>query len=118
MIGRYGVPDETVGYYVEYAHEIINFLDENEKILRNILESEVVGSIINVMVAENLKETRIRLHSSVKKGLLLPASVDIVADMLVGGVTVVALNWFTQNRPIPKEQLLSEIAAFIKTVEK
>ena len=117
-IGNYGVPDETVGYYIEYAHEIINFFDENEKILRNILESEVAGSIINIIVAENLKETRAKLSKSVEKGLKLPASVSTVADMLVGGVTVVVLNWFTQNKPIPKEVLLDEITDIITMIGK
>jgi len=117
-VGKYGLPDATAGYYIEYAHEIIEFLDENDKILHNILESEVAGSIINVMIAENLKETRTMLHSSVEKGLKLSASVNTVADMLVGGVTVVVLNWFTQNRPIPKEVLLKEIAEIIKLIER
>ena len=111
--GKYGNPDGTVGYYVEYAHEIIHFLDENDEILRNILNSEDVGSILNVIVTENLKETRKRLRESVELGLKLPASVNTVADMLVGGVAVVIFNWFEEGRPIPKETLLEEIAAII-----
>ena len=111
--GKYGEPDGTVGYYVEYAHEIIHFLDENEKILRKILESEDVGSIIDVIVSENLRETRKKLAESVQKGLKLPASVNTVASMLVGGVTAVILNWFEEGRPIPKETLLKEIEAII-----
>jgi AcrR family transcriptional regulator len=111
--GKYGAPDATVGYYIEYAHEIINFLDENDKILRNILESEDAGSIINVIVMENLKETRKKLRESVRKGLKLPASVNTVADMLVGGVAVVLFNWFEEGRPIPREKLLEEITAII-----
>ncbi len=115
--GDYGEPDGTVGYYVEYAQEIINFLDENEEILRRILESEEAGSIINVIVYENLRETRKKLYESVKKGLKLPASVNTVADMLVGGVSVVILNWFEEGRPISKETLLKEIAAIIRIGE-
>ena len=115
--GKYGAPDGTIGYYVEYAHEIIEFLDENEKILKNILESEIAGSIINVIVIENIKETKDKLKSSVEKGLKLPASVDTVADMLVGGVAVVVLNWFTNDKPTPKEILLREITAIIEMAE-
>jgi AcrR family transcriptional regulator len=113
--GKYGTPDGTVGYYVEYAHEIIHFLDENDKILRNILESEDFGSILNVIITENLKETRKRLRESAELGLKLPASVNTVADMLVGGVAVVIFNWFEEGRPIPKETLLEEISAIIST---
>ncbi len=115
--GKYGAPDGTVGYYIEYAHEIIEFLDENEKILRNVLESEVAGSIINVIVIENIKETKDKLKSSVEKGLRLPASVDTVANMLVGGVAAVVLHWFTNDKPTPKEILLKEIAAIIEMAE-
>ena len=111
--GQYGNPDGTVGYYVEYAHEIIHFLDENDAILRNILESADVGSILNVIIIENLKETRKRLKESAELGLKLPASVNTVADMMVGGVAVVILNWFEEGRPIPKETLLKEIADII-----
>ena len=99
--------------------EIVNvcaderILDENDKILRNILESEDAGSIINVIVMENLKETRKKLRESVRKGLKLPASVNTVADMLVGGVAVVLFNWFEEGRPIPREKLLEEISAII-----
>ena len=110
--------DGTVSYYVEYAHNIINFFDENEKILRNILESEVAGSIINVIVMENLKETKKKLAESEKMGLSLPASVDTVANMMVGGVASVVLSWFRDKRPISKETLLKEIADVIKMGEK
>ena len=113
--GKYGNPDGTVGYFVEYAHEFINFLDENDRILRNILDSEDAGGIIDVIVIENLRETRKKLAESVQKGLRLPASVNTVADMLVGGVAVVIFNWFEEGRPIPKETLLKEIAAIIES---
>ena len=46
-------------------------------------------------------------------GLKLPASVNTVADMLVGGVAVVIFNWFEEGRPVPKETLLEEISAII-----
>ena len=29
--GKYGEPDGTVGYYVEYAHEIIHFMMRTRK---------------------------------------------------------------------------------------
>ncbi len=115
--GLCGAPDATVGYYIEYAREVINFFDKNERILRNILESEDAGSIINVIVLENLKETKLKLIESVKMGLSLPASVDTVANMMVGGVAVVVLNWFKEGRPIPKETLLKEISAIIRIGE-
>ena len=86
--------------------------------MRNILESEVAGSIINVIIAENIRETKAKLESSVEKGLRLPASVDIIADMLVGGVAVVILNWFNNGKPFPKEKLLKEITAIIELGEK
>ena len=116
-MGKYGEPDGTVGYYIEYAHEIINFFDENDKILRNILESELSGNIINVIVSENLKETKNRLRASCEMGLALPASVDTVSAMLVGGVANVVSNWFKNGKPISKDILLDEITAIIKIGE-
>ena len=113
----YGAPDETVGYYVEYAHQIINFFDENDKILRNILESEDAGGIINVIVIENLKDTKKRLCESVEKGLKLYASVDTTAAMLVGGVAVAVLNWFQSGRPSSKEELIKDIRTIIEMGE-
>ena len=111
------MPDETITYYVEYAQQIINFFDEHDKILRNILESQDAGSIINVIVVENLNETKKKLHKSVEKGLKLHASVDTVAAMLVGGVAVVVLNWFKKGKPIPKDVLVKEITSIIKIGE-
>lgn len=116
MVGKYGKPDATAGYYIEYAQEIINFLDENDEIIRNILESDIVGTIISVIIVENLKQTKERLNMSVQKGMRLPASVNTVADILVGGVATLALNWFSKGRPIPKEQLLGEIASVITLI--
>jgi len=37
--------------------------------------------------------------------------------MLVGGVAVVILNWFVEEKPIPKDKLLREIATLIKLGE-
>ena len=78
-----------------------------------LLHSSLTPAKSDVIVSENLRETRKKLAESVQKGLKLPASVNTVASMLVGGVTVVILSWFEEGRPIPKETLLKEIEAII-----
>lgn len=116
--GRYGAPDGTAGYYIEYAQEMIEFLDENEKMITNILESETFGNILTVILHENLRVTKERLENSIAKGLKLPASAETVANMLVGGVATVVLNWFSGGKKISKEKLLEEIASLISILER
>lgn len=110
--------DASIEYYIDYARELINFFVENEKILNNVLESELAANIIAIIIEENFKDTKERLAVSVKNGLSLPASVNTVACMLTGGVAIVILAWFKNGHPVSKDELLDEISRVIKQLEK
>ena len=110
-------PDATAKYYIDYARALIDRFDGNEAIVKNILESELFGTILTIAVTENLKDTREKLTASVRKGMQLPASIDMIADMLIGGLATAILYWFKDGKPKPKEEFLSEISLVLNKLQ-
>ena len=109
-------PDATSDYYVKYIHAIVNFLIENEDMVKNALESELFFSLIEVIKEKNYEDTCERLQKSVSDGMRLPASVEIVASMMTGAVANALVRWFKGGRKTPVDTLISEISGVIKSI--
>ncbi len=101
----------TFEYYIEYIKRIVSFLTRNESMVKNALESEVLPVLVDVIKEQNYEDTCIRLRRSAEDGMQLPASVEITASMMTGAVANTILSWFKNGKPIPEEQLVSEMCA-------
>jgi len=110
-------PNATSDYYTEYIRALVNFLTENESMVKNALESEVLPSLIEVIKDKNYEDTCERLRQSTAEGMTLPASVEVTASMMTGAVAGTLLNWFNNGKNIPVEQLIREISAVIASIQ-
>ncbi len=110
-------PDGTFAYYVAYLRAIIKFLLRNEEIVKRILESEVMATVIEIIKEQNYQDTKDRIYKSVEEGVKLPASPDTVAMMMTGAVTHAVVTWFKNGMPIPAEDFINEVASVIKALE-
>jgi len=110
-------PDATAEYYVEYLRAIVNFLLENEAMVKNVMESEVFLLLIEIVKEKNYEDTCDRLAKSVVDGMILPASVETVASMMTGAVATAILNWFKGGKSIPVDSLINEISSVIKSMQ-
>ena len=103
-------------YYLEYIRAIVNFLTKNEKMVTNILKSEALPMLMDVIEEKNYEDTCDRLRKSVNEGLTIHASVETVASMMTGAVSKTLLRWVTDGMKTPVETLISEITAVIKVM--
>ncbi len=110
-------PDATADYYVEYLRAIVNFLLENESMVKNVMESEVFLLLVEIIKEKNYEDTCDRLSRSVADGMTLPASVETVASMMTGAVATAILNWFRDGKSLPVDALINEIASVIKSMQ-
>lgn len=110
-------PDATSDYYIQYLKALVNFLDKNELMVKNALESEVLPSLINVIAEKNYEDTCDRLKLSVNNGMLLPASVEITASMMIGAVSNTLLRWFNNGKNTPIDTLVNEISSVISAMQ-
>ena len=109
-------PDATMEYYVAYIHSILNFLTENSDIVKNMLESDVFLSLLEVIKEKNYEDTAECLRKSVRDGMKLPASVEVTASMMTGAVASAIVRWIRDERRIPADTLVSEISSVIVSI--
>lgn len=111
---------ESVGsskdYFIKYFESLLVFLSEEEILINRLLESETVSVLINIIVEQNLIDTKKMLDACVDEGMVLPADSEIVAMMLTGGVTHIITRWLYQGKPISEKKLLSEVRCVIDSL--
>lgn len=105
-----------VEYYIEYVRGVVGFLSENEKIISNALDSALLHAIVEIVKEQNYVDTKERLYASVKAGLKLPASVEVVSMMLTAGITHSLVKWFSESERLSEENIIAEICAVVKTI--
>lgn len=106
----------TAEYYVEYAKRIVGFISENESAFDNLVKSNLFPTVISLILEQNLEDTRERLVKSVKNGLKLCASVDVVANMCSGGVASTIYSWVAGGRKKDPDTLSAEIGEIVKRI--
>ena len=110
-------PDATLEYYVVYLRSLIEFLTSHKKIVQHILSSEIMPTVVNIIIDQNYEDTCDRIRKSVEDGLVIPASVETVATMMTGAVSYAVINWFKRGMPTPAEDFLQELSSVIKVLK-
>lgn len=108
--------EKTVDYYVNYAKRIVNYLDTHEKIVNNLLKSNLLHIIIGLITEKNFQDTTENLNQSVRRGLELPASVETVSAMLTGGIATVLFQWLISGKKRDVKLITDEISILIRRV--
>ncbi|MBQ9085109.1 MAG: TetR/AcrR family transcriptional regulator [Clostridia bacterium] len=103
----------TKEYYLCYAQQLIAFFTERRGIVKNMLSSEARGTLIGVMIHQNVTDTRKRLEESERNGMKLPASPSTLASMLSGSVATTIVRWFMMGEDKPEAELIREISDII-----
>ena len=109
-------PDATINYYVVYLKSLVKFLVDNEAIVKLILESEIMPTVVELIKEQNYQDTRDRIQKSVEEGMCLCASVDTVAMMMTGAVSHAVVRWFKSGMPIPADKFIEDVASVISAI--
>ena len=102
--------ESDYAYYVDYLTAVVRFLDDNDDIVTNALNSNVLPSLLDVILSQNYEDTCARLKRSVEGGMVLHASIEVTASMMIGAVAESILLWYVNGRKQPVDQLISEMS--------
>ncbi len=109
-------PMNTKDYYVSYVSSLIHYLNEHYLAAEKIMQSGIREMLVGIIAKHNYQETKSRLEKSVSEGMTLPASIDTIAFMLVGGVTQILMSWVADGRSKSPELLCSELGSIISKI--
>lgn len=108
--------DDAINYYVNYAKRVVEYIDNNEILVKSLLASNILHIIVGLIAEKNFRDTCKKLEADVNAGLTLPASVDAVSAMLIGGVSTVVLQWLLAGKKNSVDAVTSEIAILVRNV--
>ncbi len=106
--------EATIDYYVKYAEKIIEYVNENEKLMDSLIKSAQLHIIIGIVTEKAFLDVREKLRSSVSSGMQLPASVETTTTMIVGGVATTVVQWILSERKVPVDVLTQEISLLVR----
>lgn len=109
-------PTITKDYYQKYTEELLAFLLRHETAMKKIASAHMRSTFIDTFLQENYKDTVRRLEASVQSGMTLIASPDVVASMLIGGISHCIIRWFDSDDRCTPEALLHDITNFIERI--
>ncbi len=110
--------EAAVDYYVNYAKRVVEYLSENESTVENALTSSQLHLMIGVITDKNYHDTYEKLNASVRTGMALPASAEVVSAMLIGGVATTVLQWLAAGKNKDASLLTEEIAVLVRNILK
>ncbi len=114
---RKKIEDEKItDYYMQYLRAIVDFLDNNEEIVKLIFDSNMTSSLVSVIVEENYMRTKEKLDLDVKRGLKLVASPDTVAIYLAGGISNAIIKWLKTDKLPEREVFINELIFLVSSV--
>lgn len=105
-----------VEYHIEYEKKLVKFFVENEDIVRLIFKSNMMPTLLSIIVHEHYKVLNERLNHSIENGETLVTHVNAVATMLAGGIGYIIIKWFSEEKPISEELLTDEIESLVRAM--
>lgn len=106
----------SIEYHIEYARLLVRFLAENEDAVSLMLKSNVMPTMVNIVVHENYKVLIERLKYSTEHGERLIAPIASVATLLAGGIGNVIIKWFVDGKPTTEQELNNELECIIRAM--
>ncbi len=106
----------TPDYYIAYAERLVEYINEHDKAIENMFKSNLLPTILSVLIEQNYKDTYERLVKDIIKGRTYPASPEVIASMCAGGVATVIFHWYTTGRVKSVAALSYEISTLISGI--
>ena len=106
----------TKEYYVAYAKRVIGFVNEHDMIVKNMLKSDLLPTMMNVITEQNYIDTAERLREAEKDGMVLKASPEAIAMMCSGGIAQIVYHWIIDGKNKDINILEDEIGAMVSAL--
>ena len=106
----------TPEYYIAYAERLVEYINEHDKAIENIFSSNLLPTILSVLIEQNYQDTYERLLKDIIKGHVYPASPEVMAAMCSGGVATTIYKWYATGRVKSVAALSYEISTLISGI--
>lgn len=102
--------DETTGaLFLRMARRTILFLNENETMVRRILNSRMSLTLLDALEEQIQEDITARLLSEEAKGKELPVSAEFYAAFCVGGYIRILRQWLSKKEVFSEEEVLESV---------
>jgi AcrR family transcriptional regulator len=115
-IAPYESADTPSKHFIGLIEQFIDFLEENNRIVQRFLNSDMLPELLDIFTEQVMRYTKQRLNEDVQKGRDLLVSPDLLAACYSGAMLHMLLWWYTQKNPIPKDELLKQMADILDIV--
>ena len=116
MIKADGESITLAEYFTKYISNTVDRIVTYPEIVKNILASQMRDPFINVVRRSNFKDAIDRINEAAALGVRISVSTEVAASMIVGGSSILLIQWFENGMQIPRERLEADIAETIKRV--
>ena len=106
----------TPEYYIAYAERLVGYINEHDAAIENIFKSNLLPTILTVLIEQNYQDTYDRLVKDIIKGATYPASPEVIASMCAGGVANVIYKWYAMGRVKSVAALSYEISTLVSNI--
>jgi AcrR family transcriptional regulator len=103
-------------HFIGLTGQFIDFLEENNRIVQRFLNSDMLPELLDIFTEQVMRYTKQKLNEDVQKGRELLVSPDLLAACYSGAMLHMLLWWYTQKDPLPKKELLKQMADILDIV--
>ena len=108
--------DSPFSYNIYISRMFVRFVNEHEKLIQNILTSNALSLLIEILSDEIYRSVLLDLKEEEQHGTSFAAPVEILAAFYAGGIIKSVQYWFTNGKPITEEALMDAIATLLESI--
>lgn len=99
--------------YVVIMTNTLNFMDENQALVRSATQSSVYPILQNIVSEQILRDVKHRFREDERNGKQLLLSPDLMAQVYTGALMNVARWWTRHKEQTDKEEIIAQLTALI-----
>jgi len=108
--------ESPVEFYTSLFSHMLAFVEENKRLVRSAMESSLFPVLLSVLSEQVELDIRLKLKSDQALGHKMVASPEVMAVMSAGAVVGLLRWWLSQETPIPRESLRTQVAGIINAL--
>lgn len=109
-------PEDIFENYTNSLIKILDFTNENKKIILSIVRSNMFPILMTISTDELSKSIRPMIERDISKGFLNAENPDLVISAFTGALMGVLNLWVNTPDKISKEEIISTVDHFIRKI--
>ncbi|WP_242874747.1 MULTISPECIES: TetR/AcrR family transcriptional regulator [Clostridium] len=100
---------DPYSFYISITRDVLSFLNHHEKFVHMVLSSNLLPTLLNILSEQIISDITEKIKISIKKGIAVSASPEIVASFFTGAIIHTIGCWLMQKNRISEEELIKEV---------